>query len=342
MKAAIIRDNQFVVDEIPTPVPGPGQVLTKVRSCGICGSDVHIFKHAKEVLETFIANGLISAEQGANADLVLGHEFVAEVVEFGPETRQTLAVGDRVCSIPFIKQGDELVSLGATPAAPGAYAEYLLLTEELLVPVPENLSDEAAALAEPLAVGVHAVAKSNINEEECALVIGCGPIGLATIAALKMQGVEKIIVADYSAKRREIASLMGASLAINPSEQSPYEALASIQPEGHVVFECVGRSGMLSQIIEQVPKHTRIIAAGLSQGEDSFTPVTALIKELQIQFVIYYSPEEFSQALQALADGHVDWQHWVSSKVNLEGVANAFVSLQDPEQETKILIEPWS
>jgi threonine dehydrogenase-like Zn-dependent dehydrogenase len=67
-----------------------------------------------------------------------------------------------------------------------------------------------------------------------------------------------------------------------------------------------------------------------------------LIKELQIQFVIYYSPEEFSQALQALADGHVDWQHWVSSKVNLEGVANAFVSLQDPEQETKILIEPWS
>ncbi len=93
MKAAIIRDNQFVVDEIPTPVPGPGQVLTKVKFCGICGSDMHIFKHVEETLETFIANGLISAEQGANADLVLGHEFVAEVVEFGPETRQTLAVG---------------------------------------------------------------------------------------------------------------------------------------------------------------------------------------------------------------------------------------------------------
>ena len=86
MKAAIIRDNQFVVDEIPTPVPGPGQVLTKVRSCGICGSDMHIFKHAKETLEAFVANGLISADQVSNTDLVLGHEFVAEIVEFGPET----------------------------------------------------------------------------------------------------------------------------------------------------------------------------------------------------------------------------------------------------------------
>ena len=77
-------------------------------------------------------------------------------------------------------------------------------------------------------------------------------------------------------------------------------------------------------------------------GEASFTPVTALIKELQIQFVVYYSAAEFSQALHYLADGHINWQHWVSSKVNLEGVANAFVGLQDPEQETKVLIEPWS
>jgi len=338
MKAAIVRDKQFVVDEIPTPVPGPGQVLAKVRICGICGSDLHLFKHAEELLSTAEAAGMVIDK---NSELILGHEFVAEVVAFGPDTEQRFNVGDRVCSIPFRKQGDQLLNIG-TPAAQGAYAEYLLLTEEFLVPVPDALSDEAAALVEPLAVGVHAVAKSAITDSGSALVIGCGPIGLATIAILKMRGIEQIVAADYSPRRRGLAQQMGATLVVDPAEESPYQSFSD-EPNGEfVVYECVGLPGLLKQIVDQVPKQAKIVMIGLCAGDDSYTPLTAMMKEVQIQFVYYYTPEEFSQSLEALSEGRVNWEPWVSSKINLDGVANAFRALQDPEREVKVLIEPFS
>jgi threonine dehydrogenase-like Zn-dependent dehydrogenase len=337
MRATVLRDGKFAVEELDIPRPGPGQVLARVRSCGICGSDIHFYKHFDKLIAA------AAEAEGGDSDpsIILGHEFVAEIVEFGPDTKQTLSVGDRVCSVPFLRDGEEQVNIGFTPLAPGAYAEYLLLTEDFLIPVPDAMSDDAAALAEPLGIGVHAVAKAAITPQSAVLVIGCGPIGLATIAALRLQGVEKIIATDYSPMRRSLASESGASEVVDPAGASGYERLNEHAGSDTVVFECVGRPGLMAEIINNVPEQTRIIGVGVCPGEDTFEPLTAQMKELMIQYVVYYTPEEFASALHALAEGKIDWRPWVTGKVNLDGIAGAFAELADPEKHAKILIEPW-
>jgi len=338
MKVVIVRDRALVVEEIPTPTPGSGQVLVKVRSCGICGSDLHLFKHGPELVAQAKAAGL--PHEAIDHDLVMGHEFVAEIVEFGPGCQQTLSIGDRVCSMPFLQQGDHIAPIGATKTTTGAYAEYMLLTEAILLPVPDGMSDDAAALAEPLAIGIHAVAKAQITEADVALVIGCGPIGLAVIAALKMQGVTTIIASDYSARRRELAEQMGATQVINPATASPYQSLQNLGALKNVIFECVGIKGLIGQIVNEAPRLTRIIVAGVCMEEDNFAPMVAVSKELLLQFVTYYQQQEFAAALEALANNKINWRPWITGKVDLHGVAKAFEELKNPELHAKILIEP--
>jgi len=338
MKAVLVRDGALVVEEIQTPKPGPGQVLVKVRSCGICGSDLHLFKFGPELVAKAKAANL--PYEDISQGLVMGHEFVGELVEFGPDCQHTLSLGDRVSSMPFLQQGEHIAPIGATIATTGAYAEYMLLTESILIPVPEDMADDAAALAEPLAIGVHAVAKAVIAEDDVALVIGCGPIGLAVIASLRMHGVKKIIASDYSSRRRALAEEMGASEIVDPGVSSPYEVLQAAGSLSNVIFECVGVRGLISQIVNEAPRLSRIIVAGVCMEEDAFQPMIAVSKELQLQFVTYYSPEEFAEALHALAENRINWRPWVTGKVNLYGVANAFEELKNPELHAKILIEP--
>lgn len=334
MRASIIREGEFVVDQLDKPEPGPGQVLVRNLACGICGSDLHLF-------------GMLKAAQQANmpgADFVLGHEYCSEIVAFGPGTQQQLAIGQRVCSIPFLKAEQGQDGIGVTPQTPGAYAEYMVLSEEYLLPVPDHLSSQAAALTEPLAVGIHAVNKANLQGNEIALVIGCGPIGLAVIAALKMRGIETVLASDLSPNRRERASMVGATEVINPADASAFDSLnrrVGEQCAPTVVFECVGAVGLLQQICAEAPAHSRIVIAGLCTDEDRFMPIEALRKELSIQYVFYYEAPEFEEALQALADGSIHWQAWLSGKVGLDGIADAFELLKDPESHAKIIIEPW-
>ncbi|NIB38026.1 zinc-binding dehydrogenase [Pseudomaricurvus alkylphenolicus] len=340
MQAAIIRDKQFWIEDIPTPQPGPGQVLVKVLSCGICGSDIHLFNQGPDLVAKAAAAGAPIDDIGT--DMVLGHEFVGEIVSFGPETTEALAVGDRVTSVPFLMKDGVVIPIGASKATTGAYAQYLLLTEAALVLVPESMSNDAAALAEPLAIGVHAVAKANAVSTDAALVIGCGPIGLATVAALRMRGVTQIIAADYSNRRRQLAEQMGASRVVNPAEENPYEALQSITATDNIIFECVGLKGLIHEIIVGAPQGSRVVIAGICMEEDLFMPMLAVSKELCLQFVTYYTPEEFAESLQALAEERFNWRPWITGRVNLRGVSDAFEALKDPEQHAKILIEPWS
>ena len=335
MRASIIRNGEFVVDQLAKPEPGPGQVLVRNLVCGICGSDLLLFSMLK---------GAAQLPDMPSTDFVLGHEYCSEIVAFGPDTQQQLAIGQRVCSIPFIKTEEGQDGIGVTPQAPGAYAEYMILSEEYLLPVPDHLSSEAAALTEPLAVGIHAVNKARLTGDEIALVIGCGPIGLAVIAALKVRGIKTVLASDLSPNRRERAAMAGATEVINPSEGSAFEPLnqhLNNEPAPTVVFECVGAVGLLQQICAETPAHSRIVIAGLCTAEDSFMPIEALRKELSIQYVFYYEAPEFEEALNALADGTISWQPWLSGKVGLDGIADAFEMLKDPESHAKIIIEPW-
>jgi threonine dehydrogenase-like Zn-dependent dehydrogenase len=334
-----MHPNRFVLEERPLPVPGPGQVLARTVACGICGSDLHLYRHAADMLEMGRAAGV--PEEVLDKGVVLGHEFIAEIAGFGPDTRQRLAIGDRVTSTPFLKGEFEAVPMGSTPYVDGAYAEYFLLSEESLIPVPEGLSTEAAALTEPLAIGIHAVNRAKLEENPVAIVMGCGPIGLAVIAALRLRGIEHIIAGDFSAKRRELALAMGAAIVVDAAQDSPFGQIpAELATNPAIAFECTGVTGMIGRMVEQIPARSDIVVAGIAHGSDSFTPMQAIARELSIHFVSFYEQAEFRAALEALAAGQINWQPWITGKVGLDGVAAAFEELKDPERHAKILIYP--
>jgi threonine dehydrogenase-like Zn-dependent dehydrogenase len=163
-------------------------VLVKSLACGICGSDLHARKHAHRMVE--LAKHFPGRKpMDLSRDVVFGHEFCCEVLDYGPDTTGKLRPGTKVCSLPALLTAEGPQGIGYSNDNVGAYAERMLLSEALLLEVPNGLAAEHAALTEPLAVGVHAVAKANIRGGEVPLVIGCGPVGLAAIAALRMKGL---------------------------------------------------------------------------------------------------------------------------------------------------------
>src|SRR6478736_4110433 len=215
MRAAIFRGGEIVVDTLPEPAPAAGQVLVKSLACGICGSDLHARKHARHMVR--MAERMGRKPMDLARDVVFGHEFCCEVLDYGPGTERKFKPGTKVCSLPALLTAEGPRSIGYSNDNVGAYAERMLLSEALLLEVPNGLAAEHAALTEPLAVGVHAVAKANIRGDEVPLVIGCGPVGLAEIAALRIRGMHPIIAADYSPARRALAEKLGADIVVDPA-----------------------------------------------------------------------------------------------------------------------------
>src|SRR5579864_2194749 len=223
MRAVVMRQKKLVVDKREAPIPAKGEALVKTLACGICGSDLHALKHAEKLVEGARRSGGPFV-MDLKRDIVMGHEFCAEVVDFGPETRRRFKTGARVCAMPVLIRASGVETVGYSNDHPGGYGEYMRLTEKLLLEVPNGLATERAALTEPLAVGYHAVAKARLEKDDAPLVIGCGPVGLAVIAGLKLSGVHPIVAADFSPRRRELAQQMGADLVIDPQDKSPHES----------------------------------------------------------------------------------------------------------------------
>ena len=338
MRAAIFRNGDIVVDTMAEPVPGAGQALVKTLACGICGSDLHAARHAHHMVE--ISRRIPGrVPMDLSRDVVFGHEFCCEVIEYGPQTEGKLKPGTRVCAMPALLFPEGVKGIGYSNDFVGGYAERMVLAAPLLLEVPNGLPTEHAALTEPLAVGVHAVEKAALSGEEAPLVIGCGPVGLAVIAALRLKGLGPIVAADFSPKRRELAARMGADIVVDSAKESPFSKLPVAKRAA--VFECVGVPGMIQQVFEAAPRDARVIVAGVCMESDRIEPLFAILKELSVQFVLAYTPQEFAHALALLADGAVDAEALVTAKVGLEGVKAAFEELGNPERHTKILVEPW-
>ena len=338
MKAAVFRGGEIVVDDIAEPKPAAGQVLVRTLACGICGSDLHAAQHAPRMVEmSRRVAGRVPMD--LSRDIVFGHEFCCEVVDYGPGTERRLKPGARAVSMPVMPTGETRATVGYSNDYPGGYAERMVLAAPLLLEVPNGLSSEHAALTEPLAVGIHAVEKAALAADDVPLVIGCGPVGLAAIVGLRLKGVHPIIAADFSPKRRELAGLMGADIVIDPARETPYGRL----PVGKraVIFECVGVPGLIQQVFEAAPRDARIVVAGVCMEPDRIEPFFGIVKELSLQFVLGYTPDEFARCLRLLAEGKVDAAALVTGKVGLDGVKGAFAELANPERHTKILVEPW-
>lgn len=358
MRAAIFRNGEIVVDTLPAPVPAAGQVLVKTLACGICGSDLHARKFAARMAD--MAKFTPGRKpMDLSRDVVFGHEFCCEVIDYGPGTQRKLKPGTHVCSLPALLTDTGLQGIGYSNDVVGGYAEQMVLSEALLLEVPNGLAPAHAALTEPLAVGIHAVAKANAHGDEIPLVIGCGPVGLAVIAALKLRGFKTIIAADYSPARRALAEKLGADVVIDPARTQPYAAwaehaamsedekakrppfqmfLPALKPA--LIFECVGVPGLIQQVFEGAPRDARIVVVGVCMEQDRSEPMLGIIKELSVQYVLGYTPDEFASALRLIAEGHVDAASLITATVSIDGVAQAFADLANPERHTKIIVDP--
>jgi threonine dehydrogenase-like Zn-dependent dehydrogenase len=380
MRAVTCTNAVLEVVEAPTPTPGKGQLVPDVTRCGICGSDLHARRHADAlagIADELGYDGLMRSDQ----QIVLGHEFSGVVVARGRGSRTP--EGAAVVSFPLLRRGTEVHTTGLSAQAPGAYAEQVLVEDALSLAVPNGLGTDVAALTEPLAVGLHAVRRSEVGKGQVAIVIGCGPVGLAVIAMLKASGVRTVIASDFSAGRRALARTLGADVVVDPAVESPYSSasghghltngpevfelgvstveklrklplvpwhqvwrvadkLGAATPKHPVVFECVGVPGVIEEIISSAPLYSRVVVVGVCMEPDRIRPAMAINKEIDLRFVLGYTPLEFRDALHLLADGKVDAAPMITGVVGLDGVAGAFDALADPEVHAKILIDPRS
>jgi 2-desacetyl-2-hydroxyethyl bacteriochlorophyllide A dehydrogenase len=341
VKAAVAAWGKLSIETVADPSPAAGQVVVAPIYTGICGSDLRS-------LEATVASGPSSA-----GPLIPGHEFSATIVDHGPGIDRRLAeawpVGSLVCANPFTGNGWELV--GATPARTGALAELMVLDTGQLLHVPEGMAPELAALTEPVAVALHAVNTAiDRSPDGPFVVVGCGPIGLGILVVLRALGRGPIVASDPSPERRKLAAALGADVVVSPGERSPFGALAEIgfeaQPASHqlraspsrpVVFECVGRPGMLQQLLEQVPAHSHLVVAGVSHEPETVIPVLGIAKEIAVDFVLAYRPDELALSLAGLADGSIDGDAMVTATFDLSQAQHAVDALQRAEQ-AKVLV----
>ncbi len=312
--------------------------------------------------------------------VVMGHEFVGQVVGHGPGSRRDIAEGTRVVAMPLLRRGKDVHGIGLSARAPGAYAEQMLVEQSLAMPVPDDMPTELAALTEPMAVGLHAVRRGEVGKKDVAIVIGCGPVGLAVVSMLKASGVRTVVASDFSPGRRELARRCGADVVVDPEVESPYagdhghittapqvfdlavgtveklqklpvvqwqqvwrtaEKLGAANPKRPVIFECVGVPGMLEQVVSSAPIWSRVVVVGVCMEPDRLRPAVAINKEIDLRFVLGYTPPEFHETLHLLARGKVE-APIVTGQVGLSGVETAFTALGDPEVHAKILVDPRS
>lgn len=378
MKAVVCQNGELRVEDLPDPQPRRGHALIRVLRCGICGSDLHMRHHCNELKAINDRLGYAALPR-AEDPFVFGHEICGEVLDYGPGSRGKLKPGTRVVAPPMVRWGSEIDMAGLSARSNGGYAELMLLDELVLMPVPNGLSDDMAALSEPMAVAWHAVRRSEVRKKDVAVVIGCGPVGLGVIAILKARGVGTVIATDFSPGRRALAQACGADVVIDPRDHSPYqnweqygwvtsfgglldlavetrEALEKVplpwwtawrmaealgaRPKRPVVFECVGVPGVLNQIVNGAPLFSRVVVVGVCMQEDRIEPAIAIQKEIDLRFVFGHSPLEYRDALHMIAEGKVRCAPIVTGTVGLAGVEAAFAALGDPERHAKILIDP--
>ncbi len=345
MRAVIARNHELVVETIADPTPGEGEVLVRVQACGICGSDLHALKFGHLMVEQATDAGMPISFNPA-LDYVMGHEFCCEVVELGSGCDGVIIKpGDLVTSIPISLSAKGVEPIGAySNIYNGAYAELMRLTAGMCIKVPNGLDARSAAMTEPMAVGRHAVNKGDVTERDTALVLGCGPVGLAVIAELKRRNVDVIVAADFSPSRRGVAALMGATEIVDPAMEPGIDAWRRVTGglKPLVIFEAIGVPGILDLAMKAAPAQSRIVIVGVCMQTDAVHPFVGISKELRLQFVLGYDMFEFNDTLRCIAEGEITVDPLLTGACGLDGVAAAFTALGNPEEHVKIMVEPFS
>ncbi len=324
------------IDRVADPKPGPGDLLLRVRGCGICGSDLHM-----------------SDMPGLRAGMVMGHEFAGEVVEVGREAGGDWRPGDRVCALPGIGCGrcaacltgdlmlcPSLVTTGLGQNT-GGYAEYVVSGARETLRLPSGIDYRIGALVEPLAVGLHAVERAGMQPGQNVLVLGAGPVGAAVALWARFFGARHVVVSDFVAQRRELALTLGATAAIDPGREEvkpAFERLTRAKP--NLVFECVGVPGVIQQCVQLCEPRGTVVVAGVCMKPDTLLPITAVLKELRLQFVAFYQRRDFELTLDLLGSERIRADRFVTDVIALDALPAAFEALKQPSTQCKVIVEP--
>jgi threonine dehydrogenase-like Zn-dependent dehydrogenase len=348
MRAVVLRDGRLDVREIADPVPGPGELLLRTLSTAICASDVHFMDHPEMGINDPTGRSLYDV----NRDIVLGHEFVGEVVGHGTGCTEQFPVGTRVTSMPIrvVNGGTGGVAgvriIGQHPEAQGSFGELVVVAETLAKPVDGDVSCDAAALTDAFAVGEFYVRAARMEPGEVPVVVGAGAIGLSAVAALAARGVEPIIVSDYNFERRELAChSFGAHIAVDPAETSPFDVWRELRVErglwgSLVVFECVGAAGLIQKIVDSVDIGSRIYCAGGWYTGDSLSVTDATRQGVTIQFGGGPHPQDWYGTLDAISSGQLDPLPSVGAVISLDEVPDALDLARTSNGPPRIVVHP--
>ncbi len=339
MRAVVLRGGRLEVRETADPVPREGELLVRTISTAICASDVHYMDHP----DPDDASGMFVWD--ADRDVVMGHEFVGEVVALGQGCTGELPVGTRVTSVPTLLRPEGRQVIGQHPDAPGSFGELFVVTEALARSVPGDADADAVALTDAFAVGEGYVAMSGIAEGQLPIVVGAGAIGLSAVAALTSRGVEPIVIADFKDDRLELAGRFGNCIAVNAASRSPYDAwqeVASARAVSSppVIFECVGASGLLERIVEECPMGSRIYAAGGWYTGDSLNVTLATKQGVAIQFGGGPGADAWYGTLDAIVAGRLDPRPSIGMVVGLDGVPDAIDLARKAQGPPRIIVHP--
>ncbi len=335
MRASVLREAGVLnVEERPVPVAGPGEVLVAVGSVGVCGSDVHYYRHGR------------IAEYVVHEPLVLGHEAGGRVVAVGDGV-DAHRVGQRVALEPGVpcrtcrecKAGRynlcREVRFFATPPVDGAFAEYVVIPGDFAHPVPDTVSDDGAALIEPLSVGVWACSKAAVGAGSRVLVTGAGPVGLMVAQVARAMGATEVVVTDLAPQRRRVASKFGATQVLDPRIEDPVE----LGPEVDALVDCSGAEPAVRQGIRAVRPSGHVVLVGM--GADDLSLPVGLVqgRELTVTGTFRYA-NTYPTAIALAASGRVELDAMVTGHFGLDEVEEALTAPERDPDSIKVVVRP--
>lgn len=305
LKITLVEPQKLVVGEGEIPVPKKGEVLIRVKRIGVCGSDPTIF---------------FGRHPYVSYPLVMGHEFSGTIEQLG-EGVKNLETGMRVTVIPHLVCGEceackkqlynfceELRCTGAE--ADGAYCEYIAMPQEMVIPIPDTMTLEEAALVEPACVAYHGAKRGEITPEDTVLIIGAGPIGNFCMQSCKALGVKKVFIADMDGERLALAESLGADGIINVSQESLEDGLKRLCG-GHkcvdVFYDCVGEKGtVLNNILSLARRGTRVVVVGVLQNGYNIPLLPDFVQhELRLSGTTMYTPKDYHEMIDHLGNKRI-------------------------------------
>jgi len=320
------------VAQAEDPKPKRDSLLLKVCRCGICGSDLHMTEDPLF---------------GVSAGDILGHEYSGEVIEVGRDAGG-FKVGDQVTVAPLAGCGHCESCLAGDPAwcsamalIGGGYAQYSAVAGRQCRKLPWGISAADGALSEPLSVALHGLMQADMKQGDKVLVVGAGAIGLAVAFWARRLGAGKVAVTDLNRFQEERAMNLGASTFIESDAELSQNVANSLGGAPDIVFECVGKPGLIDHCIGLVRPRGKVVVLGLCTVRDHMDSFRAISKEVKIIMSVFFNMHEFATAIDALDSGRYAPQNLISETVSLSTMPGAFEALRKRTTQCKVLVDPF-